>query len=246
MLAFIDESGHPHPNDPNKRPVVVAVCFSERDSRLISGRLHALKRDLLNSERIELKGVKLLNRRTYRVKRDYWGFLEEFYGNLLNLPITVFSIIMEAPFSSGEKEDEFLPGRFRYLIQRIELLAESKDEMATIMFDGAPNLYGGLGWKFNSFLYRHDEGRGHTHITDAPAFVDSEASAGIQIADMIASVLRQYEEAELFRNAPMPGDLYLLAIRRWFRIIEQLTRNDLKSHDGYERPGFFRMRVGER
>ena len=136
MLAFIDESGHPHPNDPNKRPVVVAVCFSERDSRLISGRIHALKRDLLNSERIELKGVKLLNRRTHRVKRDYWGFLEEFYGNLLNLPITVFAIIMEAPFGSGEKEDEFLPGRFRYLIQRISLLAESRDEMATVIFTG--------------------------------------------------------------------------------------------------------------
>jgi hypothetical protein len=246
MLVFIDESGHPHPNDPNKRPVVVAVCFSERDSRLISGRIHALKRDLLNSERIELKGVKLLNRRTYRVKRDYWGFLEEFYGSLLNLPIIVFAIIMEAPFNSGEKEDEFLPSRFRYLIQRIELLAESRGEMATIMFDGAPNLYGGLGWKFNSFLYRHDEGRAHVHITDAPAFVDSETSAGIQVADMIASVIRQYEEAELFRNAPTPGDLYLLAIRRWFRIIEQLTRNDLKSHDGYERQGFFRMRVGEK
>ena len=246
MLAFIDESGHPHPNDKNRRPVVVAACFSERDSRRISGRIHAMKRDLLNSERIELKGVKLLNRRTHRVKPDYLGFLEEFFSNLLNLPITLFAIIMEAPFGAGEQQDDFLPDRFRFLIQRIELLAETNDEMATIMFDGHPNLYGGLGWKFNSFLYRHEEGRACTHITDVPAFVDSETSAGIQIADMVASVIRQYESADLFRNAPPAGDHYLLAIRRWYHILEQLTRNDLVSHEGYERPSFFRMSVGAR
>lgn len=130
--------------------------------------------------------------------------------------------------------------------QRIELLAEANDEMATIMFDGHANLYGGLGWKFNSFLYRHEAGRAYTSITDAPAFVDSETSAGIQIADMVASVIRQYETEELFRNLPPPGDLYLLAIRRWYRNIEQMTRNDLVSHEGYDRPGFFRMAIGER
>ena len=47
MLAFIDESGHPHENDPSTRPVVVAVCFEEEDSRYISGRIHAMKRDIL-------------------------------------------------------------------------------------------------------------------------------------------------------------------------------------------------------
>ena len=64
MLVFMDESGHPHANDPNRRPVVVAACLSETNARFISGRIHAMKRDLLNRERMELKGVDLLNRRT--------------------------------------------------------------------------------------------------------------------------------------------------------------------------------------
>ena len=245
MLVFIDESGHPHHNDASTRPVVVAVCFSERDSRLISGRIHAIKRDLLKRERIELKGVDLLNRRTYRRKPDYAGFLEEFFSTLWNLPVTLFAVIMEKPFNSVGGADEFLPNRFRYLVQRIELLAEKSDEMATIMFDGHPNLYGGLGWQFNNFLYRFEEGRACTHITDAPSFVDSQTSVGIQIADMAASVIRQYEQAELFRNPPTADDPYLFAIRRWYRIIEQKTRNDLVSHDGFDRPGFFRMSIGE-
>ena len=100
------------------------------------------------------------------------------------------------------------------MIQRIELLAEEQDKMATIMFDGSAGLYGGLGWQFNGFLYRSEEGRACTHITDAPSFVDSQTSAGIQIADMMASVIRQYEEAWLYRQAPSVGDTYLLTIRR--------------------------------
>ena len=62
---------------------------------------------------------------------------------------------------------------------------------------------------------------------------------GVQIADMIASVIRQYEEAELYKSVPA-GDTFLLAIRRYHRIIEQKTV-DQTSHDGYPRPGLYRM-----
>ena len=246
MLVFIDESGHPHPNDANPRPVVVAVCIEAENLRLVSGRVHAIKRDLLGHERekMELKGADLLNRRTYQRKLDYVAFLEEFFVNLSNLPITIFGVIMQAPFSEQANKDNLLPNRFRYLVQRIELLAEEKDKMATIMFDGAPNLYGEVGWKFNSYLYRSDEGRACTHITDAPAFVDSRTSAGIQIADMVASVIRQYEQAELFRTAPPAGDLYLYAIRRWYNLVEGKTR-DLISHNGEHRRGLYRMSPGD-
>ena len=244
-MAFIDESGHPHPNDASRRPVVVAACLSERDSRHISGRIHAIKRDLLGRERIELKGVNLLNRRTFRRKPDYASFVEEFFSLLLNFPITLFAVIMQDPVEPPAIQESLLANRFRFLAERIELLAEEQDEMATLMFDGSPNLFGGLGWKFNSYLYRSEEGRACTHITDAPCFVDSESSAGIQIADMAASVLRQFEEAELFRVAPPVGEQYLFHIRRWNRIVEQKTRNDLKNHDGFSRPGFFRLPLGD-
>ena len=89
MLAFIDESGHPHPNDPNQRPVVVAVCMEERQGRLVAGRLHGLKRDFLGRERTELKGNKFINRRAFRRKPDYVSFLEELFNTLLNMPLTV-------------------------------------------------------------------------------------------------------------------------------------------------------------
>ena len=84
MLVFIDESGHPHPNDPNKRPVVAAICLSEANSHLISGRVHALKRDMLRDEKMELKARNLLNKRTYKRKPEYVGFVDELFSAILN------------------------------------------------------------------------------------------------------------------------------------------------------------------
>lgn len=43
----------------------------------------------------------------------------------------------------------------------------------------------------------------------------------------------------MFRRVPV-GDQYLLAIRRYYRIIEQKAL-ELKSHDGFDRPGLYRL-----
>ena len=243
MLVYLDESGHPHPNDASKRPVIVAVCIDERDARAVAARLHGLKRDVLARERMEMKGSNLINRRPFRRRLEMVTFVEEFFSALLNLPVTVFSVIMEQPSTVPDKSDSRLPDQFRFLTQRIQLLAESTNQMATLLFDGDAGQFGGLSFRFEGFLHRSEEGRSFTNITESPFFGDSKASAGIQIADMIASVIRQYEEAELYKRVPA-GDMFLLAIRRYYRIIEQKTV-DLTSHDGYPRVGLYRMSMGE-
>lgn len=240
MLAFIDESGHPHPNDPNERAVIVASCIEESDARKIAGAVHALKRDTLQRERMELKGRSLLNRRTFRKKSDYALFLEEFFSALLDMPIVIFAIVIERPDSIQEAESDFLPRQFQFLVERIQLLADERGQMATILFDGDGGLFGGLSQKFNSFLYRSQLGQSWNRITDAPFFVDSKTSVGIQIADMAASAARHYYEAELHHRQPPADDLFLLAIRRYYRIIERKTVN-LTSLEGFDRYGIYRM-----
>ena len=188
---------------------------------------------------MEVKGSRLLNRRTFRRRPEIVAFVEEFFSSLLNLPVTVFAMIMERPDDPPDSKDMMLPPQFRFLMQRIQLFAEANDEMATILFDGDAGQFGGLSYKFSAFLYRSEEGRASTNITDTPFFGDSKTSAGIQIADMVASVLRQYEEEELFRRPPM-NDAFLLALRRYYRIVEQKTI-DQTSHDGYQRPGLYRL-----
>ncbi len=239
MLAFIDESGHPHPNDPSARPVVVAVCVSETNLRYVTSRIYGLKRQLLTAPDVELKATRLLTRGTFRridLKRE---FVESFFDLLRDLPIATFAIIMERPLEELP-ETNLLPSQFRFLLERISLLAETRQEMATILFDGeGTSQSGGLSAKFRNYLYRSVEGRSRVSITDGPFFVDSRITVGIQIADMAAGVIRQYEENELFHTSPAT-DPYLHALRRYYRALQGMTVDQF-SPEGYVRHGFYRM-----
>ena len=56
LFAFVDESGHPHPNDPSTRPVLAAVCVRADKLRDLNTRLFRLKRDLLGKDQFNLEG----------------------------------------------------------------------------------------------------------------------------------------------------------------------------------------------
>lgn len=239
MLAFFDESGHPHPNDSAKRPVCVAVCISTRSCRFISGRLHSRKRDLLGNEDLEIKANKLLNRSTFRRVTEKREFVEAFFDLIRGLPIIVFAIIMERPLQVPPIHQAYLPNQFRYLLQRCDLLAQREDSMLTVLFDGEARQYGGVVAKFSSFLHRSQEGRAMNNITDCPFFVDSSVTPGIQIADMAAGVIRIYRENALFRGVP-PGDSFLSAIRRYYQILREKTV-ELTNASGIKRSGFYLM-----
>jgi hypothetical protein len=239
MLAFIDESGHPHPKDFSTRPVCVAICIQEENSRFISGRLHSLKRDLIGKEDLEFKAKRLLNRGTFRRIPEKRELVEAFFDLLRNLPITIFAVIMERPLETPIIETIYLPNQFRYLLQRCDILAQETKDMITILFDGECQSQGGLSLKFNAFLHRSNEGRSMNTVTDAPFFVDSRVTGGIQIADMTAGAIRLYEENRLFQGVPA-GDSFLSAIKRYYSVLEEKTKDQV-SPEGYPRPGFYRM-----
>ena len=247
MLAFIDESGQPNHGDASTRPVVAVVCFDESQSRLITRQLYDLKRTCLDPQQTEaeLKGKKLLKAETYRKSRASRIFVEEFFAVLQSWNLTVFATIMEAPFHRAPDRSGLLPRRFRYLLQRMELLAAERETYANVLFDGRGSQFKTLSRLFANFLYRSNEGQASVHIADAPAFVDSATSAGIQIADMCAYVIRVYQEQHLFEAPPPSGDEYLHAIRRWYRTIQGLSR-DFPTGGGTVRYGLQRLPRGVR
>ncbi|MDP2952427.1 MAG: DUF3800 domain-containing protein [Chloroflexota bacterium] len=239
MLAFIDESGHPHPRDASTRPVVVCVCMEEKDCKDVSRQLFNLKRDISGQPDIELKGSQLLTRGTFRripAKRE---LVEAFFDLCRVLPFKIFATIMERPIRKIPDDPAFLPNQFRYLLQRADILLQGRSDMGIVLFDGEGMQYGGLSKKFASFLFKSMEGRALTKITDAPFFVDSRVTPGIQIADMSASIIRLYEQAGLFQRVPS-GDIFLSAINRYYRILEGKTVDQV-SPEGYPRKGFYRM-----
>ena len=57
---------------------------------------------------------------------------------------------------------------------------------------------------------------------------------------MAASVIRQYEERELFRGS-QPGDSYGSAINRYYKILKEKTRDLEAPSGGFTWYGFNRM-----
>jgi hypothetical protein len=244
MLIFFDESGQPHPNDSTTRPVVVCVCINRQDGRSISGQIYSLKRNM-GTPNIELKGVNLITRRVFERRSNEWELVESFFDLCRTLPFVLFAIVMEHPnqmpccFEPGM--ESYLPNQYRYLLQRIHQYATDQNRFVTLLFDGdGPTLMGGtLPRRFESFLYRSIEGQSFTSISDAPFFVDSQITQGIQITDMIASVIRIYQENNLNQGFPV-GDRFLSAITRYYGIVRPKSV-DLVTPEGFQRPGIYFM-----
>ena len=73
-----------------------------------------------------MKGARLITRPTFRRRQMQVAFVEEFFDTLLNLPVTIFAVIMERPVSAPDKSSNLLPNQYRFLTQRVQLLAEAK------------------------------------------------------------------------------------------------------------------------
>lgn len=243
MLVFIDESGHPHPKDSTTRPILVSVCLPESRHRDVSRQLFSLKRNLLGREEYELKGTKLLRPKVFEAKPRKRELVESVFDLVRNTDLVLFAIIMERPSTKPLIPEGTLPNQYRFLLQRINAFMEQSakpNDMAILIFDGqgTAGIPGGLGPGISRYLFRHREGQSWSRILDTPLFVDSKITPGIQLADVMASCIRQYEENELFRVNP-GTDLFLCALQRYYRIAESKTR-DLETVD-MPLFGFYRM-----
>ena len=234
LFAFMDESGHPHPNDHSTRPVLVTVCLDGSYLRTVNTEILRLKRTILERDTFdfEMKAKKLITPATFRNRPAKREFVEAFFELVRNLEVVIFAQIMERPASAPMVSENFLPMHFRQQLYRVNRYLElhQPDELAAIMFDGDGSQFGGLATRFSNWLYRTDGGQSLTHLAESPFFVDSKVTPGIQVADMIASVIRQFEERNLNVSIPV-GDSFASAIARYYRIVQGKTM-DLEAPQG--------------
>ena len=137
---------------------------------------------------------------------------------------------MEKPETVVPRDDLRLPRQYRYILQRVNALWSDQTGTAVVLVDGDGSQYGGLSAKFERYLNRFREGQSMTKVVDTPYFVDSRYTMGIQLADIVAGVVRQYHENDLSRG--LPSDPYLRAVGRYYRTIESKIQ-DLTSPDGF-------------
>ena len=243
IFAFIDESGHPHPNDSSDRPTLAAVCVDANRLRALSADLFRLNRDSLGKDRYEVKANRLITRGMMRDHPRERGFVEAFFSDLLGaFDMVVFAIVMERPLSEPPKDLNFLPRQFRFILQRVNALAELKsdDGLAAIMFDGNGSQFGNLAERFNNWIFRSESGGALDRLAESPFFVDSKFTPGIQVADMVAGVIRIYHERRLNEGVP-EGDEFLSAINRYYEAIRRKSINPPWNATGEELYGIYFM-----
>ena len=219
--------------------------MSERRHRGISRQVYSIKRDILGRDDFpELKGTNLINARTFRRVPQKRELVESLFSLLGTLDVTFFAIVVPRPTRELNIPENHLPSPHKFLLQRINALAEEVKQEAVLVYDGNGMNVQGLNMSacISDYIFKVAEYNNILRrIVDTALFVDSRVTPGIQLADLAASVVRQYEQNKLYESAP-PSDDFLSAIERYYKIIQAKTSDDLENDYGERLYGFYRMR----
>ncbi|MNO69543.1 hypothetical protein D3C76_603990 [compost metagenome] len=197
MLAYIDESGFPHPNDETQNPVLAAVCIPKDEVRNIMQRMYNIKMDLYGRHDVELKAVNVLKPKSITKNINNKVFADrvvnEILCNIMNLK--VFGIVMEKPEEPLQVEGGTFPNHYRFLLQRINGYSYMRGKKCIVSFDSQDEGNDMLiSHKMKNYLFRSGEGNNCTSIVESAFFVSSKVEEGIQLADLCAGVIRKYHE----------------------------------------------------
>lgn len=199
LLAFVDESGLPHPNDDALCPVLAAICLSETAVRTVIQRMYRIKMDIYGRADVEVKASNMIRPKVLRFaernKTCVERIVQEIVGGIASL--RVFSVVMKHPDAVPDwvEESAWLPNPYRFLLQRINGYARETDSKCLVAFDsqdeGNDQI---IVNRIKNYLFRSTEGRLLTSTVETAFFVSSKVAEGIQIADLAAGVIRQHHE----------------------------------------------------
>ena len=108
------------------------------------------------------------------------------------------------------------------LLQRIQETAKRNycDNVIVLIDNENRKVDKYVAYAFNNYLYRTASGNDLDRILEVPIFADSEMTIGLQLADLVAGVLRQYYSRnldEIVSNAD--ESLYIQKLREYYAII---------------------------
>ena len=224
MLAFVDISGDPY-GLPEKSPWIAThiTCIRKRSIYDITAALHRYKRDILTNEYIEMKATDLVNRSTLNHPNlDKARFLQAIIEQCIDhVDCKHASIIFKNTGRNQKSDDNRLPKHYVDALWRIEAIAREwrADDVLVILDNSARKTDKHLAIAFNNYLYRSNGGNQLAHILPVPIFADSETTAGLQLADISAGIMRGYYAHSLdIENAN--GSLFAERIREYCALIK--------------------------
>jgi hypothetical protein len=197
VLAFIDESGFPHPNDETLNPVLAAVCIPKDEVRSLMQKMYNIKMDIFGRHDVELKAVNVIKSKSLTRNTNNKIFADRVMNEVINntLNLKIFAIVMDKPQEPIEVEEGTFPNHYRFLLQRINGYSHIKRRKCVVCFDSQDE--GNdmiISHKMKNYLFRSGEGNDCDSIVESAFFVSSKVEEGIQLADLCAGVIRKYHE----------------------------------------------------
>ncbi len=243
MLVFLDESGHPRPTDNNIYSCLVAVCIEETDIRFMMRDIYMLKNALFGDQR-EIKASSVLHKRTFIRPMNY-SKCKQYIDEVVNLfgqyNVKTFAVIVERPTIDILPQDGFLPKHYIPIIKIVERFCERENKLKSLFIYDVQELKEDerRALAFTNFLYKSSLGRTFNKILEVPLFASSSCTAGIQLADVAASIIRLNYTYGLDLRSPETG--LELWVSKLFSILKLTTETIREENTGFLHHGFYKM-----
>jgi len=198
LLAFVDESGKPHPSDPSIYSTICALCLPEQHSRAFNQALYDIVKEVYPEDdplAKEIKAEKYLARKPFEYSAQRRQVVRRIAELVEGTPLSFFSVQMKRPVAAPNWQKTTLTPSFRLLTERIELhmREHEPDGFAKMLFDERdPGADAADSRSFRSFISGTAEGQSWSHVLDTPFFVSSTITPGIQVVDLLAGATRHY------------------------------------------------------
>jgi hypothetical protein len=232
LFAFIDESSFPEPDDPSEHSVLLVCCINIEDIRSITRRVYQLKLEIFGgNNNVEIKAKNFIIRRNLKPDRTIKKkFVDKLFDIIESEKMKVYAMVMERPDYVPYNHPDKLPTYYTYLLQRINACGHYMKRNVSVIYDGQdPGRDEDISKRFYNLVYGVQH---YQEIVEMPLFVSSKIVPGIQIADIMAGVVRHYHNLKLHKNKP--SDDFEVWINNMYNIINSKTYrhkiNGLKTH----------------
>ena len=202
---YVDESGNPHahhnPLANGETPLfaLTAVAIHSSHWRGFSQDYAMLKERFFRKELrnrrpqyYEIKGNTLLSPRNKQSSRRV-VFTHKVMDLILSYGGRIFSTVFIKSASSPASKVSLYTHGLQVLCERLHAFLDEVGDpsiQGLMMLDGRlKQLDEQVARSHLSFIFGHQEGRQFTKLVEAPVFVDSKLSAGIQLADVAGAMI---------------------------------------------------------
>ncbi len=226
MFAFIDESGFPTPTDSSPHSVLLGLCVKKEDIRDLSSRVYQAKEQIYGGKpTMEIKAKNLINPRIMKPNfSKNKSFTDKLFEIIAGQNVGVYAMVLEKPDAPIITEPEKLPKHYTFLLYRINAHGQHSKRIVAVVFDGQTHADDkDISERFHNFVYNADPSVTQ-NLLEMPLFVSSDIVAGIQLADLMAGVVRHYHNLGLHCAGSTPNSEFAQWVSEKHAIINAKTR----------------------